>query len=404
MFRVCCVSLVLLASAAYGSPRDAVERQVSSARLEQIKVLRKLTALTQDPKEAAGLSLRLGELYWQEANFQESEAKRKDSPAPLSAHEEKAELLARAAGLRKLAVEQFVNILQRYPNFEHTDEVLFLLGTNLTEGGEDRKALAVFKRLVEKHPKSKYLPQTWLAFGTYYFNNAKGERTELEKALAAYKKAAEEPKSQVYTYALYKQGRCHFLMADYTAAKDMFKRVVLQGQQAAPSALDGEDRKGVRALMVREARADYVRAYARDGDVMQAKEDFSKVAAQPEDRFTMMKQLANLYSEDGKDREAALAFTFLLQEKPLSPESPGFQAKLVECMLRMGDKEGSGKEATELVERTLSNLALLWHEEARKTQSAEMFKSANAISDNYLVLFPKSLKAPEIRKLREERP
>ena len=57
-----------------------------------------------------------------------------------------------------------------------------------------------------------------------------------------------------------------------------------------------------------EARTDYVPPYARDGDVMTARDDFSKVATKPEDRFTMMKQLANLYYGDGKDREAAITY------------------------------------------------------------------------------------------------
>ena len=108
-----------------------------------------------------------------------------------------------------------------------------------------------------------------------------------------------------------------------------------------------------------------------------------------------MKQLANLYYDDGKDREAALAYNLLDQEKPLSPEAPGFQGKIVDCVLRAGQQEDdrragapAGEDhrrrrevgrtsrprrtrsrwptAKDLSERTLSNLAVNWHNEGRE--------------------------------------
>ncbi len=169
--------------------------------------------------------------------------------------------------------------------------------------------------------------------------------------------------------------------------------MVLYGELAGATAVEKDGGKSGKSGLVHEARADYVRTYARDGDVMQARDDFSKVATKPEDRFAMLKQLANLYYGDGKDREAAITYNALIKEKPLSPESPGFQAKIVDCVLRMGNKErtvaqvrrlvkitkeveASGvikedkdkkllDEANELAERTLSNLAVTWHNEAQ---------------------------------------
>ena len=164
--------------------------------------------------------------------------------------------------------------------------MLFFLGQFLLEDGQDRKALVAYERLVKKHLKSKYLPDAWLAFGDYFFNNSKGKRTELERALEAYKRAAEFTESQVYAYALYKQGWCYFNMADYQAAKDKFKTVVLYGELAGAAA-EKDGGKSGKSGLVKEARGDYVRTYARDGDVMTAKDDFSKVATKPEDRFTM---------------------------------------------------------------------------------------------------------------------
>ena len=418
----------------YDQFRLGVELQVASKRREQIAQLEKLLSL--DPPDAATVMFQLAELYREESKYFEFEANRKDddlikamnrndAAGQTRAKAEKAELLGKAKRNAKLALDQYTKIIQGHPNFERTDEVLFFLGQFLMEDGQDKKALVAYKRLVQKYPKSKYLPDAWLAFGDYFFNNSKGKRTELEKALEAYKRAAEFTESQVYAYAIYKQGWSYFNMADYPAAKDKFKTVVLYGELAGAAGTERDGGKSGKSGLVREARSDYVRTYARDGDVMTAKEDFSKVATKPEDRFTMMKQLANLYYNDGKDREAAITFNRLIKEKPLSPESPGFQAKIVDCVLRMGNKErtvtqvrrlvkitkeveASGiikedkdkrllDEANELAERTLSNLAVTWHNEARKTRDEETFKFADSIYGDYLTLFPENPKAYDMR-------
>ncbi|WP_342374864.1 tetratricopeptide repeat protein [Myxococcus stipitatus] len=420
----------------YDQFRLGVELQVASKRREQIASLKKIISLSPDPREVPSLLFRLGEFYWEESKFYFFEANRRDddlikamnandTAGQQRAKAEKAELLGKQKEYGKLAVEQYTKIVQEYPKFERTDEVLFFLGQYLMEEGQERKALVAFKRLVEKHPQSKFIPDAYLAFGEYYFNNSKGKRPELEKALVAYKKAAEFPESQVYAFALYKQGWCHFNLGDYEAAKDRFKTVVLYGELAGANAVEKDGGKSGRGSLVREARTDYVRAYSHQGDVAQARADFGKVASNPDDRFTMMKQLANLYYGDGKDREAAITFNSLIKEKPLSPEAPGFQGKIVDCILRMGNKErtvaqvrrlvkimkeveSSGvikddkdkkllAEAKELSERTLSNLAVTWHNEGKKTRNEETFRYADAVYSDYLTLFPENPKAYDLR-------
>ncbi|QSQ14495.1 tetratricopeptide repeat protein [Myxococcus landrumensis] len=420
----------------YDQFRLGVELQVASKRREQIASLKKIISLSPDPREVPSLLFRLGEFYWEESKFYFFEANRRDddlikamnandTAGQQRAKAEKAELIGKQKEYGKLAVEQYTKIVQEHPKFERTDEVLFFLGQYLMEEGQERKALVAFKRLVEKHPQSKFIPDAYLAFGEYYFNNSKGKRPELEKALVAYKKAAEFPESQVYAFALYKQGWCHFNLGDYEAAKDRFKTVVLYGELAGANAVEKDGGKSGRGSLVREARTDYVRAYSHQGDVAQARADFGKVASNPDDRFTMMKQLANLYYGDGKDREAAITFNSLIKEKPLSPEAPGFQGKIVDCILRMGNKErtvaqvrrlvkimkeveSSGvikddkdkkllAEAKELSERTLSNLAVTWHNEGKKTRNEETFRYADAVYSDYLTLFPENPKAYDLR-------
>lgn len=420
----------------YDQFRLGVELQVASKRRQQIDDLKKIISLV-DPATADGkkempkLRFRLGELYWEESKYLFFEANRKDDDliramnakdeaAAATAKAEKAELVTQSKDFAKKATEEYSEIIQRYKNYERNDEVLYFLGHNLVEMGDDRKAMVAFKRLIEKHPKSKYVPDAHLAHGEYYFNASKGKRDMLEKALDSYKKAAEFPDNQVYGFALYKQGWCYFNLADYQKAMDMFKTVILYGKLAGGSA------EGNKKGLMREARNDFVRSFARaGGSPTEARSQFAGLSDVADERFTMMKQLANLYYEDGKDREAALAFNMLIKEKPLSPDAPGFQGKIVDCVLRAGNKKmtvdqvrrlvkvmddvlKSGvikdekdkkalEEARELSERTISNLAVTWHNEAKKTRDDETFGFANEVYSDYLTLFPENKKAYDLR-------
>lgn len=423
----------------YDAFRLDVELQVASKRREQIVDLAKIIELSTDKKEKPGLLFRLGELYWEESKYFFFEGNRKDDEKIKAmnakdeagiqrAESEKAELMAKSKEFADLAVEKYYLIVQEYKNYERTDEVLYFLGLNLMDSSDDKnqkKALASYKRLIEKYQKSKYLPDAYLAVAEFYFNGSKGKRDQLEKALENYKNAAKFPDNKVYGYALYKQGWCHFNMADYEKAMDQFKTVVLYAKMQGDEEVEGKG-KSRRQGLVKEARGDYVRAYSRGGgQPTEAKDRFSKLADKADDLRLMMKQLANLYYEDGKDREAAVTFDMLIKERPTAPDAPGFQGKIVDCVMRAGNKrqtvtqvrrlvkimddvlKGNPSmndkdkkaldEARELSERTISNLAVNWHNEAKKTRDEETFGFANEVYADYLTLFPESPKAYDLR-------
>jgi tetratricopeptide (TPR) repeat protein len=148
-------------------------------------------------------------------------------------------------------MDQYSAIVQRYKDYERTDEVLYFLGHNLLEMGDDRKAMLAYGRLISKYPKSKFLPDAYLSFGEYYFNTSKGRRDMLEKALDYYKKAAGFPENQVYGFALYKQGWCYFNLSDYPKAMDMWKTVVLYGEFAGAAALEKDGGKSGKNTLIR---------------------------------------------------------------------------------------------------------------------------------------------------------
>ncbi|MBK7858585.1 MAG: tetratricopeptide repeat protein [Archangiaceae bacterium] len=424
----------------YDQFRLGIETQVAGKRREQIRDLEKIIELAgKDKQEMPKLLFRLGELYWEESQYYFFEANRKDDEyikamnagdeaGKERAKSEKEELLSKQKENARIATEKYAEIVQKYKDFDRTDEVLYFLGKNLMDMGDEKKSLVAYKRLIEKFPKSKYLPDAHLAFGEYYFNNSKAKRDVLEKALASYKAAAGFPDSHVYAFALYKQGWCYFNLTEYEKAMDQFKAVILYAEIAGTNEVEGQKGKpNARTGLVKESRNDYVRSYARipSSSPSDGKERFSKLAKTPDDLRLMMKQLALLYYEDGKDKEAALAFNMLINERPSSPEAPGFQSKVIDCVLRAGNKqmtvqqvrrlvkimddvmkanpnpEGKDKtaleEARELAERILSNLAVTWHNECRKTRDEDCYRFANDVYGDYLTLFPENSKAYDLR-------
>ncbi len=421
----------------YDEFRLGIELQVADKRREQIESLKKIIELSPDPKEQPSLLFRLADLYWEESRYYFFEASRKDDDLirALQAKDKTAEAQARAQkeqlGTQRdlyanKAIDTYTEIVQRYKDFERTDEVLYYLGYDLMEMGEERKALVAYNRLVEKYPKSKYLPDAYLAFGEYYFNNSRAKREFLTKALDNYKKAASYVDSNVYAFALYKEGWCYFNLAAYSKAMDLWKAVVLYGEFSGAAALEKVGGAKGKSALIREARRDFVRAYERSGGTPeQSRVVFPEVAHNPDDLWEMYKTLANLYYDNGNDRSAALAYYLLIKERPLSPEAPGFQALIVDCVLREGNKKATVAQVRRLVkiigdveksgnvksaadkkalsdakkrsEAILSALAINWHNEGKKTRDDDTFAATDEVYGDYLALFPDNSKAYTMR-------
>ncbi len=413
----------------YDAFRFELELQVASKRNDQLETLGKIIALGSSDKEMPDLLFRYAELLWEESRYLFFEANREDDDyiraknkgdqaAMQKAMADKQAYLAKSQRYQANAVARYKEIVLRFPRYQRMDEVLYFLGHNLWDENHEQEALGIYKLLVTRYPQSKYLPDAFLAFGEYYFDNSKGQRPALLKALAAYKKAASYPENKVYLYALYKQAWCHYNLASYPQALDLFKTVILYAD------LSTTVNKGSKLKLAKDARKDYVLTYSHYGNPLGAKEDFLKVGGQ-ENWWAMLKGLAGLYYDDGNDKAAVLTYRQLIRERPLSPEAPFFQARIVDAMMRVGNKKitaqqaqilvqilekvkssGLGKTegdkktlaaADDLAERTLSNLAVTWHNEGKKTRDEETYVQDDEIYRDYLELFPNSPKAYDLR-------
>ncbi len=387
--------------------------------------LQALLNYTKDEKERPSILFRLAENHFEEAVSFFYQAQRLDEKLAEDPRNEqlRAQIQRQKQVLkieenkwRNQAAQQYKEIIDNYPTFPDRDQVLFLLGYTLWDMERYTDALTNYRILITSYPHSKYLPDAYLAFGEYYFEESAKEHAKLQKALIAYKKVAEYRESEVYPYALYKQGWCYFNLHDWRQAKDMFRAVIFLAEME-------EGTTGKKIEIRKEALKDFVLTYSHEGSAIKAPQVFNRLA--PKESKKMLTNLAGLYFGDGQDKKAIILYNYLIKQEKCSPEVPFYQGRIVDCGSRVGDKrytvqqvrrlvdlfkktekcltkpsrqdEERIKEARELAELTLRKLASIWYKEAKETKQRETFQYAQELFGDYLELFPRSEDAYDMR-------
>jgi TolA-binding protein len=393
--------------------RGKLELQVSAKRAEQINYLKQILQIGTEESEKPNLYFRLGELYWEESQwyFFKSEES--------STKEEKQAAQNEQRRYQEDTLSLYQRVVNDYPRFERTDEVLFFLGKGLIDLGREEEATKHLRRLIQEYPKSAFVPNAWSAVGEYFFNKA-----ELPSALKAYKKAEEYKESDVYGFAVYKQGWCYINTGDWDNAMERFRTVILYSDQVSTMP------KLSRLSLRKEAQKDYVRAYSHVGSPREAKTEFVKIGGKDNYR-QMLETLGSMYVDQGKHKDVISLFKDLISDQPTSSRNIVYQGRIVEAASKLGNKRFTVAEsrtltsmfvkvkkqaedlkeddpkraeidkdlraATEIAETTVRRLATSYHQEARKTKQEELYGLAMELYGSYLTIFPETLYAYDMR-------
>jgi tetratricopeptide (TPR) repeat protein len=415
--------------------RRDVEIKMSQKRGEMIDQLDQIIAQTRDKQERPQLLFQKAELFLEESQFhffrgmelddQVAEALMAgDNNTVLRLQKEKKKKLDESRQWVRDAVVLFQEIHDTYPKFERMPEVLYALGRAFWDVGSYKKALISYRELLKKYPQSQFVADAWLAFGEFYFQFADEKERDLNKALDAYINASANQDSPVFGYATYKQGWCYYNLMRHDKSAERFKEVVLYSQINAD--LLGEKK----IALAREARRDYVLAFAQYGSALAAPQEF-KAIADGEEYFQMLERLADIYYGSGKDRDAIVLFQVLMKMAPESSKNPLYQGKVVKLASRIGVKRqvvGQARvlveewakvrkrfkamtpgtpmfaktkadldEAEEVSDNTLRYLATTWHREAKKTRDDRTYEYSYELYRDYLDLFPDKKEAYDMR-------
>lgn len=392
-----------------------VEGAVGEIREDQIMLLQALIDETPDSEvdEKADLYFRVAEAYAQQQRYwrlktqefaiaaddpknkaKKKELQKKSSDAAAKA---KKSLLSAVDAYKKLASND------KFKNYSNMDKALFFFGYMLQSGRYMKEARSVYQRLIKEYPDSPYIPDAKVAFGDYYFEMAGQEpekfKDHLENAAAEYKAVLQFPKSNVYTYAMYKMGWVYLNLGKHTEAFEVFFKV---------AELTKGDKK--KAPLNRAAKKDLVRAYAEMGKAEMAYKTFQRVDKSY--AFDMLQILGDIYLEQGKAEKAIYTFRDLMKIDGKHKNVCLWQYNIAHAMMTAGSNKQKVDEIENLVKlygalkggkvlpaaeaeechdnaaAMAGDMARAYHNESIKTLNAETLAYADKLYHVYLDVFP----------------
>ncbi len=392
-----------------------VEGAVGEIRAEQTELLNALIDDTPDSDvdEKADLYFRLAQLYSQQQRYwrlktQEYSIKADTvkKPADKKKWAKESDAAAKKAKESLLkAVDSYKKLVSKdaFKGYANMDKALFRFGYTLQQGRYMKEARSVYQRLIKEYPASQYIPDAKVAFGDYYFEMAGTEpdkfKDHLENAAAEYKAVLTFPKSNVYTYALYKMGWVYLNLGKHSDALAVFYKV---------ADLTKGDKK--KEALNRTSKKDLVRAYSEVGNVEQAHKYFQKVDKKY--AFDMLQILGDLYLEQGKAEKAIYTFRALMDLDGKNKNVCLWQYNVAHAMMTAGSNKQKVDEIESLVKlygalkdkkvlpaseseechdnaaAMAGDMARAYHNESMKTLNAETLAYADRLYNVYLKIFP----------------
>lgn len=282
---------------------------------------------------------------------------------------------------REQNIKTLALLVKDHPNFGKMDEVLFALGFSLEEMKQFDRARQVYHRLIKSYPQSDYIPNAYLSFAEYYF-----QQGDMRAAKQFYQKVTEIPaeRNKVYGYAIYKQAWCDYNLEDFKASLQHFVETIEFGTQH-PEAPNVQN-------LVTQSRKELIMPYAQVGDPGRALEFFSRYAKDDEQAYDMFESLGELYFDTGQWPEVIAVYHKLMAEKSESEKVCYWQTRVsnaiisskpkaqqvteIERMINLWDtyreskhNEDAKNTCKQAAASVLIDLATAWHREAIGTDT-----------------------------------
>lgn len=311
-------------------------------------------------------------------------------------------------------------LLQRFPDYRFADAARYLLGYAYGEMGRQDEALASYQALVDNHPGSKLVPETWTRIGEIHFD---GNTTEsLDKAVVAYRNVLDHPDSPYYDKALYKIAWTYYRLNRYEDSVDNFLALVrFADEQRRLTGVSGSE--------LRSEALEYIAISLADpdwGGLDRARQVLGPIE---QESFAQeaWKRYGEVLFEQTRYQDAIAVLSYTLQRFPNAPTNPEAQAQIVRAYEQLRDFDGATEareqlvqrygqgsdwasanaddekalaNAASLTEKSLSTAALFRHEQAQRlraegkdAESKVQYAAAAAAYRDYLERFPETTRA-----------
>ena len=322
-----------------------------------------------------------------------------------------------AAGAME-AIAMYKKLLDKYPNYEHNDQVLYQLSRAYEEIGKTDEAMNVMNRMVKDYPNSRYLGEVQFRRGEYFFTRKKF--LDAEDAFKSIVDLGEG--SSYFELALYKLGWTLYKQELY---EDSLHRFVGLIDHRIKTGYDFEHPKGTSdEKRVEDTYRVISLAFSNLGGA-DAVSDYFKKNGKRSFEVDIYRNLGEYYLDKRRYSDAAASFKAFVKANPYHKVAPYFDTRVIEIYKKGGfpilvidaNKEfvvnyglkseywkyydvKNYPEVIGYVKASLKDLASFYHNMYQNTKfekdKPENFKEAMRWYRDFLNSFPKEPDSPEI--------
>ena len=303
------------------------ERLVEVRREEAIRLLEEFIA--EEPETAAEMPdalLRLAELLWEKARvdylrafaaWQEvPEANRGPEPTPIYAR----------------PLELYDRILTQHRGYDRYDFVLYMKAYALVERGDADGALALYRRILDEFPESRFVPDAHFALAESRFGNV-----DYAGALPEFEAVMRYRESELYDISLFKSAWCLWRMGQTDQAAVRFRQVLDLGR--GRERLSAAQRRRLRELQ--NEALDYLIQVFIEDENNTARDVFAFLEEIGGTRYgrRVLVRLSDTFMGQSRYDRAVEAFELLLEMDPTAREAPQWQRQIVTSWAALDDSE-----------------------------------------------------------------
>lgn len=349
--------------------KDGLQVRAKKLLTREIQVTRRLLKnMKTSDKRRADVLLRLAEGYFELTQVASREVRKLDDPiyeaCQVKKDRKRCGLLRKKqrtandnlGKVREANIKTLATLVKDHSNFKKMDEVLFSLGFSLEEMKQFDRARQVYHRLIKAFPQSAFIPNAYLSFAEYYF-----QQGDMRAAQQFYQKVTEIPpeRNKVYGYAVYKQAWCHYNLEDYKAALQSFVETIEFGKS-------NPEAHSVANLM-KQSRRELVMPYAQVGNPGRALDFFSRYAKDEDQAFEMFESLGELYFDTGKWPQVIAIYHELMAERSKDDKLCYWQTRVTNAVVSSKPKKAQVTEVQRMLDVWDSYNSESHSEEAQKT-------------------------------------
>ncbi len=226
------------------------------------------------------------------------------------------------------AIALYRDMLLKFPGYRYSDAVYYLLGYCAEQMGQHDDADRAFAQLIERFPKSKFVPEAYLRQGESYFDTVAADpRAELQKAAVAYRKVLDFPDQPLYDKAIYKLGWTYYRLDDFPNAVDAFVKLL----DFYRTKKGGEQQNDLEKEALQYTAICF--ADEKWGGVSKATAYFQQIGGRTYEK-DLYRRLGDIFFDQTKNDDAVASFRLALQRDPMAADAPQIQAKIIEAYER----------------------------------------------------------------------